>query len=564
MRSPQPRDLVRLLPCLEPPPDARGHHQPPDRRPADQDRLQVQAGPLQRQARPPDQRLLLPARRGPARVRRPARRHPRAGEAALDRAARDQRGPADLPSSTESRGRRSSRQPDRRHAGDRPRVVARRRAAASPPTRPAELLRLFTEAGHDVTVVPTAAALQFVGAATWAALSGKPVSTEVWSDVARGAARPVGQAADLVVVAPATADLLAKAAHGLADDLLTNTLLTARCPVVFAPAMHTEMWEHPATQANVATLRARGAHRARARRRAGSPAPTPARAACPSPRRDLSRACHATCCARGGGPARDLAGPARRRLRRRHPRAARPGALPRQPLARASRASPSPRPPPRAGREVTLVAANVDAARPGRRRRRAGRDDRASCSDAVAAAADGADAVVMAAAPADFRPAPVREAKIKKADDGDGARRSSSSRTPTSSPSSSRRDAREPGQVVVGFAAETGDATARCSTTPAPSSPARAATCSSSTTSAADQALRHGRQRSARRARAAATRSTTCRSAPRTPSPTRLGHSLAAAGLSTGLSPARRVIRRPADSRSLRRRTAHAPDPRTD
>ena len=69
----------------------------------------------------------------------------------------------------------------------------------------------------------------------------------------------IGQSAELVVVAPATADLLAKAAHGLADDLLTNTLLTARCPVVFAPAMHTEMWEHPATQANVATLRSRGA-----------------------------------------------------------------------------------------------------------------------------------------------------------------------------------------------------------------------------------------------------------------------------------------------------------------
>src|SRR5699024_2798590 len=69
----------------------------------------------------------------------------------------------------------------------------------------------------------------------------------------------IGQQADLVVVAPATADVLAKAAHGLADDLLTNTLLTARCPVVFAPAMHTEMWEHPATVANVETLRQRGA-----------------------------------------------------------------------------------------------------------------------------------------------------------------------------------------------------------------------------------------------------------------------------------------------------------------
>src|SRR5665811_335691 len=122
------------------------------------------------------------------------------------------------------------------------------------------LLRLFTESGHDVTVVPTAAALNFVGAATWAALSGKPVATDVWTDVHQVPHVRLGQHADLVVVAPATADLIAKAAHGLADDLLTNTLLTARCPVVFAPAMHTEMWEHPATVANVATLRARGVH----------------------------------------------------------------------------------------------------------------------------------------------------------------------------------------------------------------------------------------------------------------------------------------------------------------
>jgi phosphopantothenoylcysteine decarboxylase/phosphopantothenate--cysteine ligase len=105
-----------------------------------------------------------------------------------------------------------------------------------------ELLRRLTESGHDVTVVPTASALRFVGAPTWAALSGKPVSEEVWADVHEVPHVRIGQTADLVVVAPATADLLAKAAHGLADDLLTNTLLTARCPVVFAPAMHTEMW----------------------------------------------------------------------------------------------------------------------------------------------------------------------------------------------------------------------------------------------------------------------------------------------------------------------------------
>jgi len=120
------------------------------------------------------------------------------------------------------------------------------------------LLRLLTEGGYDVTVVPTAAALKFVGAPTWAALSGKPVSTDVWTDVHLVPHVRLGQHADLVVVAPATAHLVAKAAHGLADDLLTNTLLTARCPVVLAPAMHTEMWEHPATVANVATLRSRG------------------------------------------------------------------------------------------------------------------------------------------------------------------------------------------------------------------------------------------------------------------------------------------------------------------
>ena len=121
------------------------------------------------------------------------------------------------------------------------------------------LLRAFTEAGHDVRVVPTPGALRFVGAATFEALSGNPVTTDVWSDVPEVAHVRIGQTADLVVVAPATADLLARAAHGRADDLLTATLLTASCPVVFVPAMHTEMWLHPATQDNVATLRRHGA-----------------------------------------------------------------------------------------------------------------------------------------------------------------------------------------------------------------------------------------------------------------------------------------------------------------
>ena len=122
-----------------------------------------------------------------------------------------------------------------------------------------ELLRLLTESGHRVRVVPTPDALRFVGEATWAALSGEPVTTDVWTGVAEVPHVRIGQSADLVIVAPATADVLARAAAGMAGDLLLATLLTARCPVLYAPAMHTEMWEHPATQANVTLLRSRGA-----------------------------------------------------------------------------------------------------------------------------------------------------------------------------------------------------------------------------------------------------------------------------------------------------------------
>ncbi|CAB4891871.1 unannotated protein [freshwater metagenome] len=121
-----------------------------------------------------------------------------------------------------------------------------------------EVLRGLAESGCDVTVVPTQAALKFVGEPTWSALSGKPVATDVWTNSAEVQHVRLGQNADVVVIAPATADVLARATHGIANDLLTNTLLTARCPVVMAPAMHTEMWVHPATQRNVAELRARG------------------------------------------------------------------------------------------------------------------------------------------------------------------------------------------------------------------------------------------------------------------------------------------------------------------
>ena len=122
----------------------------------------------------------------------------------------------------------------------------------------ATVVRQLTEAGHSVRVVPTESALKFVGAATFEALSGNPVHTGVFAEVHEVPHVRIGQAADLVVVAPATADLLARATIGRADDLLTASLLTARCPVLYAPAMHTEMWLHPATVDNVATLRRRG------------------------------------------------------------------------------------------------------------------------------------------------------------------------------------------------------------------------------------------------------------------------------------------------------------------
>lgn len=121
-----------------------------------------------------------------------------------------------------------------------------------------ELLRRFQASGHDITVIPTESSLEFVGRATWEALSGKPVSTSVFDSVHEVPHVKLGQEADLFVIAPATANILAKLAHGLADDLLTNSVLMATCPILVVPAMHTEMWLNPATQANVQILRDRG------------------------------------------------------------------------------------------------------------------------------------------------------------------------------------------------------------------------------------------------------------------------------------------------------------------
>ncbi|MCD2171174.1 bifunctional phosphopantothenoylcysteine decarboxylase/phosphopantothenate--cysteine ligase CoaBC [Microbacterium sp. JC 701] len=122
------------------------------------------------------------------------------------------------------------------------------------------LVRLLVKAGHDVHVVPTADALRFVGLPTWEALSRNPVTTSVHDDVAKVRHVSLGQSADLVIVAPATANTLASMAAGLASDLLGTTLLATTAPVVVAPAMHTEMWRHPATVHNMEVLRARGVH----------------------------------------------------------------------------------------------------------------------------------------------------------------------------------------------------------------------------------------------------------------------------------------------------------------
>lgn len=315
-----------------------------------------------------------------------------------------------------------------------------------------ELLRLFTESGHDVQVVPTAAALRFVGAPTWAALSGHPVADDVWSQVHEVPHVRIGQQADLVVVAPATADLLAKAAHGLADDLLTNTLLTARCPVLFAPAMHTEMWEHPATVANVATLRDRGAaviEPASGRLTGADTGP----GRLPDPPEIFAYARRML--ARGGAPPRDLVG--------RHVVVTAGGT--REPLdpvrflgnrssgkqgyafARTAVAR---------GARVTLIAANVAlAAPPGVDLVRVGTTE--ELRRATLAAADTADAVVMAAAPADFRPAHYADQKIKKAD---GAPPPVVELVANPDIAAELGARRRPGQVLVIFAAETHDAVA--------------------------------------------------------------------------------------------------------
>jgi len=274
-----------------------------------------------------------------------------------------------------------------------------------------ELLRLLTESGHQVRVVPTPDALRFVGEATWAALSGQPVTTDVWTGVSEVPHVRIGQAADLVLVAPATADLLARAAAGMAGDLLTATLLTARCPVLYAPAMHTEMWEHPATQANVALLRRRGAivmepavGRLTGRDSGPGRLPEPAGIFAVATRLLARGAVGPSTADLAGRRVVVSAGGTREEI---DPvRFIGNWSTGTQGYALASTAVAR-------GAEVTVVAANValpDPAGTKVTRVVSAREMR----DAVLAAAETADVVVMAAAVADYRPAARSAAKIKK------------------------------------------------------------------------------------------------------------------------------------------------------
>ncbi len=333
----------------------------------------------------------------------------------------------------------------------------------------ASLLRLFTEGGHDVTVVPTAAALHFVGAPTWSALSGKPVATEVWSDVHEVKHVRLGQEADLVVVAPATADLIARAAHGLADDLLTNVLLTASCPVVLAPAMHTEMWEHAATQANIALLSERGVHIVppASGRLTGKdsgpgrlPEPEDLYAVC---LRELARAgSRAAASGVSAAPATGVRGPlAGRRVvitagGTREPldpvRYLGNNSSGKQGYALARVAASR-------GAVVTLVAAHTALADPaGVQVQRVG--TALELKAAVEALVPEADVVVMAAAVADFRPAAYADHKIKKTHDPadpDAAPTIDLVRNPDILAGIVAVRGSTVSPVVVGFAAETGD-----------------------------------------------------------------------------------------------------------
>jgi phosphopantothenoylcysteine decarboxylase/phosphopantothenate--cysteine ligase len=319
----------------------------------------------------------------------------------------------------------------------------------------ASLLRLFTEAGHDVTVIPTEASTRFVGTATWEALSGNPVSNSVFDDVHQVNHVRLGHEADLIVIAPATADLLAKAATGQAGDLLTNTLLMARGPVLFAPAMHTEMWQHAATRANVETLRSRGAAvlEPASGRLTGADSgpgrlPEPeaifdAAMALVQGQSDFQLPLAGRTVTISAGGTREPLDPVRFLGNR---SSGKQGVA----LAVAAR---------NAGATVRLLAAHMDVPPP------AGVEvvpveTALQLREAALAAAADSDVVIMSAAVADFRPAAVSDTKIKKRDDREDPVITLVRNPDILHELVDLRNSAAPGrrqQLIVGFAAETGD-----------------------------------------------------------------------------------------------------------
>jgi phosphopantothenoylcysteine decarboxylase/phosphopantothenate--cysteine ligase len=306
------------------------------------------------------------------------------------------------------------------------------------------VVRALVLAGHDVHVVATDAALKFVGKPTLEAISRNTVHTDLYEGVAEVRHVAIGQAADLIVIAPATANSIAKLANGLADDLLGNTLLASTAPVVIAPAMHTEMWQNPATVANVAVLRSRGVHvvgpgvgqltgKDSGPGRMSEPDDIVAAAlAAVAPKDLLGKRILVT-----AGGTREALDPVRYIGNRSSGKQGLAIAL-----AAASR-----------GADVTLVGANLEV--------------HAAASDnltvvhvgstleleaAVVEAAPDADVVVMAAAVADYRPESVAQSKIKKETQGDTLQL-----TLVKNPDilAGLAGARRPGQTIIGFAAET-------------------------------------------------------------------------------------------------------------
>ncbi|UWF77416.1 MULTISPECIES: bifunctional phosphopantothenoylcysteine decarboxylase/phosphopantothenate--cysteine ligase CoaBC [Microbacterium] len=313
------------------------------------------------------------------------------------------------------------------------------------------LVRLLIKNGHEVTVIPTEDALRFVGAPTWESISRNTVTTSVHEDVARVRHVALGQAADLVIVAPATANTIAAMAAGLADDLLGTTLLATTAPVIIAPAMHTEMWRHPATQANIATLRERGV-------RIAGPADGELTGGDSGPGRMLEpeeilvEALSALApqdlaglrVAVSAGGTREPIDPVRFLGNR---------SSGRQGVALAVEAASR-------GAEVELVAAHIaadvlaEARRPGIRITDAG--TAARMADAMKSAAARSDVIVMAAAVADYRPARASDQKLTKEDGRLERIELVENEDIVAGLAAARREGRMPeGQTIVAFAAET-------------------------------------------------------------------------------------------------------------